>query len=53
MSQSDEPLFAPCLMCNPTSTFFIEMRRTFVSRPESMETPFAAPEPSITPPVRE
>ena len=53
MSQSDELLFAPCLMWRPRLTNFMETSRTFVSRPESMEMPFATPLPSMTPPVNE
>ena len=53
MSESDEFPFAPCLMWSPTSTFLIETHRTFVSRPESMEMPFATSLPSMMPPENE
>ena len=51
MSASDEPLFAPRLMWRPTSTPFIETSATSVSRPPSIETPFATPLPSMMPPL--
>ena len=50
-SESDEPLFAPRLMWRPTRTFFIETSATSVSRPPSIETPFATPLPSMIPPL--
>ena len=53
MSESEELPFAPCLMCRPTSTFLIETHRTFVSRPESIEMPFATSLPSMMPPENE
>ncbi len=52
MSQSDEPLFAPRLTWTPTRTCLIATSRMRVSRPPSIETPFATPLPSSMPPVR-
>ena len=52
MSLSDEPLFAPCLMCMPIVVFLMDVCRMAVSRPLSMEMPFAMPLPSMTPPLR-
>ena len=49
---SDEPLLAPCFMCRPTATFLIDVLRTTVSRPPSIDTPLATLFPSIIPPSR-
>ena len=49
-SASDEPLFAPCFTCSPTTACLMLTPLTLVSLPLSMDTPLATLLPSMIPP---